>query len=286
MRAIDVPAAHSMDTTWFAVDDDGVVAIFESSEDGAVPHAAASGGGAGDPSFDTFPLKAALFLRAGPLDDDGAERSPTTFEHPTRVVVVMAAHPYRNELGSLQPIAEEFPNAGFIPMRGPSAHGFVSTNTLSATEREALRERADVADVVREDELDVYELLYEAKGAVRYAHDYGASYEPGRYRRVHAAEATLELHDLPEPARSAVQSLKLPGHFRDMEQLHLADFMRDEDCAIWAETTLRGAPTREAVTGAAHVADPNKLVRVALALGVFILLVVLVLAKCRTSGSH
>jgi hypothetical protein len=33
----DFPAAHSMDTTWFAVDRDGHVAAFESGEAGAVP---------------------------------------------------------------------------------------------------------------------------------------------------------------------------------------------------------------------------------------------------------
>ena len=34
----DFPAAHSMDTDWFAVDADGNVAIFNSSEGGAVPY--------------------------------------------------------------------------------------------------------------------------------------------------------------------------------------------------------------------------------------------------------
>lgn len=33
----DYPAAHSMDTTWFAVDKDGSVAMFRSEETGAVP---------------------------------------------------------------------------------------------------------------------------------------------------------------------------------------------------------------------------------------------------------
>ena len=33
----DFPAAHSMDTTWFAVDRDGHVAMFQSGESGAVP---------------------------------------------------------------------------------------------------------------------------------------------------------------------------------------------------------------------------------------------------------
>jgi hypothetical protein len=33
----DFPAAHSMDTTWFAIDADGCVGIFETNEGGAVP---------------------------------------------------------------------------------------------------------------------------------------------------------------------------------------------------------------------------------------------------------
>ena len=35
----DFPAAHSMDTEWFAIDADGHVAVLESSEDGEVPEA-------------------------------------------------------------------------------------------------------------------------------------------------------------------------------------------------------------------------------------------------------
>jgi hypothetical protein len=38
----DYPAAHSMDTTWFAVDRDGFVAVFESNEGGVVPEGALS----------------------------------------------------------------------------------------------------------------------------------------------------------------------------------------------------------------------------------------------------
>lgn len=41
----DVPAAHSMDTEWFAVDANGHVAIFDTGEDGALPIAAANLGG-------------------------------------------------------------------------------------------------------------------------------------------------------------------------------------------------------------------------------------------------
>jgi hypothetical protein len=45
----DYPAAHSMDTTWFAVDQAGHVGIFFSGEDGPVPWASALDG-----DFDSF----------------------------------------------------------------------------------------------------------------------------------------------------------------------------------------------------------------------------------------
>ncbi|MEI8044779.1 MAG: hypothetical protein WCL11_25430, partial [Verrucomicrobiota bacterium] len=38
--ALDFPCAHSMDTSWFAVDAEGNVGLFNTSEDGALPLAA------------------------------------------------------------------------------------------------------------------------------------------------------------------------------------------------------------------------------------------------------
>lgn len=51
----DFPAAHSADTTWFAVDKDGHVGIFETGEAGAMPLICAGG-----ENFDTDPLQRAL----------------------------------------------------------------------------------------------------------------------------------------------------------------------------------------------------------------------------------
>jgi hypothetical protein len=34
----DFPAAHSIDTTWFAIDADGCVGIFDTGEGGAMPN--------------------------------------------------------------------------------------------------------------------------------------------------------------------------------------------------------------------------------------------------------
>lgn len=44
----EFPAAHSMDTTWFAIDSDGHIAIFESGESGCVPADAYRGEEVGD----------------------------------------------------------------------------------------------------------------------------------------------------------------------------------------------------------------------------------------------
>ncbi|HVI01975.1 MAG TPA: hypothetical protein VM869_24850 [Enhygromyxa sp.] len=62
----DYPAAHSMDTSWFAADEHGRVAVFDSDEHGAVPHAAISLGGAGDPDPEADEICKLLAL-----DEDG-----------------------------------------------------------------------------------------------------------------------------------------------------------------------------------------------------------------------
>jgi hypothetical protein len=56
----DFPAAHSMDTAWFAVDLDGHVAVFETGEAGALPKGAAC--------EDPYQLKTALRERLAPTE--------------------------------------------------------------------------------------------------------------------------------------------------------------------------------------------------------------------------
>ncbi len=41
----DFPAGHSMDTDWFALDEEGHVGRFDTGEDGALPNRAATGFG-------------------------------------------------------------------------------------------------------------------------------------------------------------------------------------------------------------------------------------------------
>jgi hypothetical protein len=66
----DFPAAHSMDTTWFAVDRDGHVAAFDSDETGAVPRAVDEAVGAEEEvlaDFEALPVVGRPRLEASAL---------------------------------------------------------------------------------------------------------------------------------------------------------------------------------------------------------------------------
>src|SRR5690349_16321006 len=77
----DFPAAHSMDTTWFAVDRDGHVACFSSGEAGAVPSRAAEPEGTGDVLSElarALPRGGVVYDRKGRFLPGGR---PASFEH-------------------------------------------------------------------------------------------------------------------------------------------------------------------------------------------------------------
>lgn len=56
-RLADYPAAHSMDTAWFAIDRDGKVAYFETGEAGAIPTDAVMEEGAAWAAKDALPVR-------------------------------------------------------------------------------------------------------------------------------------------------------------------------------------------------------------------------------------
>src|SRR6185295_8980906 len=64
----DYPAAHSMDTTWFAVDRDGHIAVFDSGEAGAVPRDAYEEGATVDALLPALPASEAVYVLEGHLE--------------------------------------------------------------------------------------------------------------------------------------------------------------------------------------------------------------------------
>lgn len=69
----EVPAAHSMDSSWFAVDKDGAVAVFDTGEGGALPSAdrfPKGGEAGGDGGIDPFQALVRLIERRAANDPE------------------------------------------------------------------------------------------------------------------------------------------------------------------------------------------------------------------------
>lgn len=242
----DVPAAHSMDTTWFAVDADGCVGVFESGEDGAVPNDAALGINPSDSTFDLFLLDAVTFARALAKDEhmlDGfVAREPP---EPTRVVaVLLAVGPYRDHVGGkeLAPIPEAFPSGEWFEAHRGRPRVLASMRAIEVDAWRRLAQRADVVTIITEYELT--ELLEDdgASCTYRFAFELDEAAEPGLYKLAHAPERdALKLEDLPAAIRDEIAKIKLPVRFAARESVHLADHFRDAECSTWGNTSLRGA---------------------------------------------
>lgn len=101
----DFPAAHSMDSTWFAVDRDGHVALFGTGEAGAMPGDAATDEEEGltDKLVGALPRTGALHDPAAGIQvyGDGTEQHHSFYESETKIEGVLMF------LRSLDPVEEE-----------------------------------------------------------------------------------------------------------------------------------------------------------------------------------
>lgn len=236
MSSNDFPAAHSMDTAWFAVDEDGNVARFETGEDGAVPAAADV-----EQAGDRFPLDVARFLAFTEALDSIPPRevpAPGTVKFrlgaPCRFVVVQRAS--HAEGASYRATGKRFEDVPkFVPLR---EHG--ELRVLVAVEALRLPEiiyRRDVCMFMSEHELAQIFAQADEPLFVYANEDYG---NPGAYVRAEVPAAPLVL---PTPLVEGAQGwLRLPVRFAEAASLHLADFLRDDEVYTWGDTTLRGEP--------------------------------------------
>lgn len=228
--AVDVPAAHSMDTAWFAVDEEGKVGVFETGEDGALPDDAAWGSGAADANFDEDLLYGAIaaWMHArGALEEGGA-----LVEGARPVILVDDPDPWREWIsdGTLVQLRREAP-AALMPAKRLSAK---QARQLDALPRRALLDIDPVLDMRWDDEPSADFGLFAFA-----SDDYG---NPGAYVRVGAPQAALRLSELPEVLREAIGRLRLDLRFEAAEALHLADHPEVGPCQTWGETDLRGEP--------------------------------------------
>ena len=211
----DYPAAHSMDTEWFAVDADGNVARFDSGEDGAVPNAAAIGFSPGDASFDADLLRVACLAKriaAEPPAEEGIHTSSAR-------IVVLIEEGYRNAPN----LDERFENLGPL---------LLSRERVAGDEVRRLAAMPGVRVFDLRNVLEAFE-EYLPTGLYAFGRNHGD--DPGLYRREAAPEHPLTVDALPKTVRAEIASLRLPVRFDASPELHLADHLANQDAMYWGE---------------------------------------------------
>lgn len=215
-----------MDTTWYALDEQGFIGVFETGEDGALPVHAAAGPEGG--RYDSWPIDALVLAR---MILDGEELAWSDDAKPTVALHLVVI------------LVEDAPRVlwdeDFFVVHEAGPRMLATRRKLSPRRLERLRADAHVARVVGSDA--VYELDWDAEGPLfRFVNDdYG---DPGNYQRAHGPQAPINASALPFAMRDQLAGVTLPLRFAERDSVHLADHMADEDCETWGETTLRGEP--------------------------------------------
>lgn len=236
----DFPAAHSMDTEWFAVDAEGNIGRFDTGEDGAFPFDAATGFGASDPSFDISRLNVARLAHmvAGgndPLEND----EPNQFGGQLIVVVDPPSDAYRGDPASLASVADLLDAGEMEIIRREAPIVLLATAPLSAERAAELSEREGVRWTYPAESL--YELFYDAgpdDGLFHFSRDHGD--DPGRYERYVAPHRPINIDDVTADIAEPLKAISLPVNFAaDDGEVHLADHLDPSEAASWGDLPLR-----------------------------------------------
>ena len=248
--ANDCPAAHSMDTTWFAVDADGNIGVFDSGEAGAVPTLAALGVNPGAGRIDVFPLdalRAAHVLARGQDEilDAGLDESVLEGERVVAVIdrAKLADSDTYRSAAKLGPFESALGDGLWI-LREESPRIVASRAPIDAAAHRALLSDASVVASLADGNIHEWLLTKKDTGVFVWANeDYEAA---GLYVRSHETSAPLALDTLPSPLRNDVARLRF-GHerFASATSIQLADHVAPNDVVLWGGATLRPPTNQE-----------------------------------------
>jgi len=248
----DFPAAHSMDSAWFAVDAEGHIARFDTGENGAIPNAAAGGGGNFEPDFDALlldALLAGLALRdelleptEPPADAPVAVPPLPEQKQPQRVVILSTAPSfaeseatYRQAPRPTTRAEATFREGEFVVVKEADPRVVVSLAALPPTRVATLRAFTDATVLLAS---DLYYVLREgdrgespARGIFEYGHEHGviAVKGSGTYGRSVAPQRPVTLDDVHPSIRGKLGSQRLPVQFAEAPVVELADHMGESD---------------------------------------------------------
>ncbi len=281
-----------MDTTWFAVDADGSIGRFESSEDGAVPRDAASAGGAGEPSFDTWPVLAASaaswlvqkgYVEREAFDEAVARKLDVAAEQSaqgSRALVLLwiksdDARADETNFDAEKLIDED--NRWVIRARRPRI--IATRRAVAASVLDALSAHPEVGVML--DEHAINNLWWESSssseaGLFVFEHEFDGE-GPGAYRRSNVTTEPIAVGQLPEETQRALRAVNFPIKFNDTTAIHLADHLADRDCETWNQGPLRQPRDRDdSVT-----APPQRRASVATKVFVFAVIVAMLIGLAR-----
>jgi hypothetical protein len=233
----DYPAAHSMDTEWFAVDEHGNVARFDSGEDGAVPVDAASGLGPSDGTLDLGALGATRLahLLATGKDPIGAWKPEPRAGR--TIVAIDPVDSYRDTPDPAAAARDLLEGGGFTRIGRQLPLVLLSEGDLSHARAEELAARPGVRWVLWAGHLaEVLEDREGDDGMFLFKHEHGD--DPGFYGRMSAPERPLAIDDVPEPERTKIAALRLPVDFGEGD-VHLADLIDPSRAQTWGDLPLR-----------------------------------------------
>lgn len=225
----DLPAAHSMDTTWYAVDEHGHVGVFDTGEDGALPVGAATGMSPGDPNFDVRLLDLAVLatmLARG--DDPLANRSEPWIAAGRTVVVVDPPAAWVEEAIEHDELQLVQPGPPLLLL---SREALGEPQVRALAEREGVRWTIPLMDL---GELTNYDEAPE--GFFRFGRDHGD--DPGRYACDRPPEHPVRVGELLPELAAALGRLQLAVDFRSGRPVHLADH-EHVHAETWGDLPLR-----------------------------------------------
>jgi hypothetical protein len=199
----DYPAAHSMDTTFFAIDRDGHVALFDTGEAGAVPVNACGGDGIDFAGLSSLPLVEVIHDRQGRTTPG---RPGAWNEHSGQLAL---PYPTLMFLDSLDPVRDEIAAGRAVEVR--ASEGFA---VLFRPLSEAVAARLHSSGACRGCCLYFQGSAQEgvavdpvARGFFSYSH-LTENWISGPYGRVRRPTQPIHVDQLPPRVRGAIKAVR------------------------------------------------------------------------------
>lgn len=229
----DYPAAHSMDTQWFAVDQDGHVGFFNSGEEGGVPLGASNDWETDDdPEFAVLHALRFARLLASNVDFELPEQDPFTLPHQ---VVVLVDPPEGVDPTDLSTYLPELDGDFMAVVRAEPPVVLMSRIELGSQYIEDVRALAVVRGAWDLEEIEI--LLEHNQGPDGIFHFHSAnpmgSANPYRYERNTTTTEAIRLDELPGAIRDKLRALQLQLEFEQTKVVKLNRFVRAKDIKTW-----------------------------------------------------